>query len=273
MKASYDTASAQAGGTWNAYVSVAGTPAPAIAAVDVGSDAVVEAYSINKLAVATAVLDKVDKGTLKLDAKVDVTADIVIPDGDGIFRLDGAYPSNVTVGHALSALLTVSDDTAVRLCGLVCTASEINATMTAKGFPHTQVTPAADPHRFFLGKTTPKEAHDLLQALATGKLLAAASTSYLLTILRSPIAYTDGIRLNMSTTERLRVASKVGSLNSGRNEAGVIFTAGGQPALTYAMFATRDGDNTNFGPTHPLIHARTLMGRQFYDAVAPSSKP
>jgi beta-lactamase class A len=68
------------------------------------------------------VLDKVDRGLLTLDQRVDVTAAIVIPDGDGIFRLDRAYPSSITLGHALAALLTISDDTAVRLCGLVCPA-------------------------------------------------------------------------------------------------------------------------------------------------------
>ncbi|WP_163507451.1 serine hydrolase [Fodinicola acaciae] len=267
VKASYDGAVAACGGSWHSYISVANTDGTLEKAIDADSATVVEAYSVNKLAVATAVLDKVDKGNLTLDTKVDVTADIVIADGDGIFRLDGAYPSNITVGHALAALLTISDDTAVRLCGLVCTSAEINDTMVAKGFPHTQVVPVSNPHRFYLGKTTPKEMHDLLQALVTGKLLSEKSTAYLLNIIRSPIAFTDGIRLNMSTDERLNIATKAGWLDNGRNEAGIIFNASGQAAITYSLFATKDGDDTNFGPTHPLIHARTVMGRQFYDAL------
>jgi Beta-lactamase enzyme family len=129
---------------------------------------VVQAYSVNKIAVATALPDKVDRGQLTLDQRVDVTADIVIPDGDGIFPLHGAYPSSVTLGHVLAALLTISDDTAVRLCGLLTTSAEINQILAAKGFPHTQVEPVANPHRFFLGTTTPKEMHGLLQGLVRG---------------------------------------------------------------------------------------------------------
>jgi beta-lactamase class A len=55
---------------------------------------------------------------LRLGQRVDVTAGILGAEGDGIFRLDGAYPSSVTLGPVLAALLTVSDDTAVGLCGL-----------------------------------------------------------------------------------------------------------------------------------------------------------
>ena len=52
-------------------MTVAGAAAPAV----VGDpDRVVEAYSVNKIAVAVAVLDKVDRGLLALDQRVDVTA-------------------------------------------------------------------------------------------------------------------------------------------------------------------------------------------------------
>ncbi|GAB3957920.1 hypothetical protein GCM10027614_74320 [Micromonospora vulcania] len=95
-----------------------------------------------------------------------------MPGGDGIFSLDGAYPSSVTIGHVLANLLTVSDDTAVRLCGLVAPAAEINAILVAKGFPNTQVEPVANPNRFFLGTSTPRETHDLLRALVAGTLLS-----------------------------------------------------------------------------------------------------
>src|SRR5262249_12579732 len=153
-----------------------------------------------------AVLDKVDRGLLSLTQRVDVTAEIIVPDGDGIFGLDGAYPSSVTLGHVLAALLTISDDTAVRLCGLVAPALEINQILVAKGFPNTQVEPVANPNRFFLGVTTPREMHDLLQALIQGSLLSPSATQFLFGLLRSPIAFTDGIRRTMSSDERLRIA-------------------------------------------------------------------
>jgi beta-lactamase class A len=264
----YRRESARAGGVWNAYVTVvdrAGTGEPA---VDDKSDAVVQAYSVNKVAVATAVLDKIDRGLLTLGQRVDVTADIVSAEGDGIFRLDRAYPSSVTLGHVLAALLSISDDTAVRLCGLVCTAAEVNETLAAKGFPKTQVRPTANPHRFFLGTTTPREMHDLLRALVNGTLLATSSTDHLLGILRSPIAFTDGIRRVMSSAERLRIATKAGWFADGRNEAGIMFDTVGLPVLTYSLFAHGQAHPDDFGATHPAVQARSVMGRTFLDAVS-----
>ncbi|MEV4629589.1 serine hydrolase [Micromonospora sp. NPDC049523] len=263
----YYRASTEAGGTWRARISVNAPDGSALTAVDQGSDDRVEAYSVNKVAVAVAVLDKVDRGLLQLNQTVEVSAAIVIPDGDGIFRLDGAYPSTVTVGHALAALLTVSDDTSVRLCGLVCPALEINQILVAKGFPNTQVEPVANPNRFFLGATTPRETHDLLRALVAGTLLSPASTAFLLAALRSPIAYPDGIRHDMSSADRERVATKAGWFNGGRNEAGIMFGTDGTPRLTYAIFADGQADPDNFGPTHPATHARSVMGRRFLEAI------
>jgi beta-lactamase class A len=261
---SYRRAASDAGGVWNASISVAGVPA-----VAVGVDEVVQAYSVNKIPVAVAVLDKVDRGLLSLAQRIEVTEAIVIPGGDGIFSLDGAYPSSVTLGHALAALLTVSDDTAVRLCGLVAPALEINEILVAKGFPNTQVEPVANPNRFFLGTTTAHEMHDLLNALVAGALLSAPSTQYLLNVLRSPIAFTDGIRRNMSSDERARVATKAGWFDDARGEAGLYFDAAGSPILTYAMFAGGQAHPEDFGATHPAVEARARMGRQFMDAVAP----
>jgi hypothetical protein len=238
-----------------------------VVAVDDGSGTVVTANSVNKVAVAAAVLDKIDRGVLSLTQTVDVTADIIIPDGDGIFRLDNAYPSTITLGHVMAALLTVSDDTAVRLCGLVCPAAEINQILISKGFPKTQVIPVANPHRFFLGVTTPFETHNLLLALVRGTLLSAASTTYLLNILRSPIAYTDGIRRVMSSDDRARVAAKAGWFAAGREEAGIMFDTAGDPLLIYGLFTDDAPDPNNFAATNPVVQARAVMGPVFLDAV------
>ncbi|MFF0152212.1 serine hydrolase [Micromonospora sp. NPDC005203] len=259
--------SAEVGGNWQAYISVADPAGAPVVAVTADADRRIEAYSVNKIAVATAVLDKVDRGLLTLDQQVEVTAAIVVPGGDGIFSLDGAYPSKVTIGHVLANLLTVSDDTAVRLCGLVAPAAEINSILVAKGFPNTQVEPVANPNRFFLGTSTPRETHDLLRALVGGTLLSPASTTYLLGILRSPVAFTDGIRRTMSSDDRARIATKAGWYGDARHEAGVIFDRSGAAVLTYALFADGQADPDNFGATHPAVQARAAMGPKFLAAV------
>lgn len=263
----YERAAAKAGGTWWSYISVAGADGTPVAAVNTNSDTVVEAWSVNKVPVAMAVLDKVDRGLIQLDQQVQVPTDIVIPSGDGIIKLDRAYPSAFTVGHVLALLLTVSDDTCVRLCGLLCPSAELNQILRDKGFPKTQVDPVANPNRFFLGKTTPKEMHDILQGLVQGKLLSATSTDFLFNILRSQVAFTDGIRRVMSSFDRARVATKAGWLHDGRNEAGIMFDKAGKPVLTYSLFADGQGDPDDFGATHPAVQARSEMGPRFLRAV------
>ncbi|GAA2985058.1 serine hydrolase [Actinokineospora diospyrosa] len=255
-------------GAWQSLITLGGQEV-----VSARADDVVEAYSVNKVAVAVAVLDKVDRGQAALTQRLEVTADIINTGGDGIFPLDGAYPSSVTLGHAIALLLTVSDDTANRLAGLVTPTTEVNATLVAKGFPKTQVVGTANPNRFYLGKTTPRETHDLFNALAAGRLLSATSTAYLLKILRSQAAHTDGVRRNLSSDERARVATKAGWFNDGRNEAGIVFDAAGAPALTYALFSQGAGDPADFGGTHAAVKARATLGRPFVTAVpAPTAR-
>jgi beta-lactamase class A len=261
----YQREIAAAKGNWQALVTVAS--AREVVAVADQVDTVVEAYSVNKLAAAIAVLDKVDRKLLSLNQRLNVTAGIAAGAGDGIFRLDGAYPSAVTLGHVLSALLTVSDDVASRLCGLVAPAAEINQILRKKGFTRTQVQPVGNPNQFYLGRTTPRETHTLLRRLVAGKLLSPASTRVILSRLRSPIAFTDGIRKEMSSLERSRIATKAGWFGNGRNEVGIIFSKSGRPVLTYAIFANGQASAGNFGATHPAVRARSRMGRTFLDAV------
>ncbi|GAB3957923.1 hypothetical protein GCM10027614_74330 [Micromonospora vulcania] len=62
IAASFTRQSTEAGGNWQAYVSVADPAGPPVIAVAADADRRIEAYSVNKIAVATAVLDKVDRG-------------------------------------------------------------------------------------------------------------------------------------------------------------------------------------------------------------------
>jgi beta-lactamase class A len=297
IKKVYDTATCKASGVWNSYVTAIGGTDPVISQ---NATTVVDAYSVNKIAVATAVLDKIERGRLALGDHVELDAAIVVPDDDdGYFYLDSVYPSSLTLGHVMTAMLSQSDNTAVRLCaralatalepGEATAAQAVNQILARKGFPNTRVEqkygadgqPVID--RFFLGWTTPKEMHDLLTAITTGQLLGADPTRFMLRILRSPAAMIDGIRRNMSSVERGRIATKAGwfrnddEAHDGRHEAGVIFDPAGNPALTYALFAhgpfvrtdpaQQQADRDNFAATHPALQARAVIGRAWLDAV------
>jgi len=150
-------------------------------------------------------------------------------------------------------------------------ALEINQVLAAKGCVHTRVEPVANPNRFFLGTTTPREMHDLLWRLANKTLLSPASCRFLLSITRWINGYMDGVRRVMSSEERSRVASKYGAdfntLGASRHEAGIMFGTDGLPKLTYAMFAEGLGDRDNYGSTHPAVQAHAVIGRTMMDCL------
>jgi beta-lactamase class A len=264
----YAREKAKAGGTWHTHIAgvdATGTPQPI---VEDDADHVTQGYSVQKLAVATAVMDKIDRGELTLGQKLDLQADIILG-GSGIYFLHTVWGDEITVANFLTAMLLVSDNTAVRMCGRAVPAAEINEILAAKGFVSTRVEPVANPNRFFLGTTTPREMHDLLWRLATKTLLTPASCDFLLSITRWINGYMDGVRRNMSSDERSRVATKYGAdfntLGASRHEAGIMFGPDGAPKLTYAMFAEGLGELENYGATHPAVQAHAVIGRTMFD--------
>lgn len=264
----YEREKAKACGVWHTHIAAvdgSGVPQPV---VEDDADHVTQGYSVQKLAVATAVMDKIDRGQLALGAKLDLPADIILG-GSGIYHLHRVWGDQITVANFLTAMLLVSDNTAVRMCGRVVPALEINEILAAKGFVHTRVEPVANPNRFFLGTTTPREMHDLLWRLATRTLLKPESCDFLLSITRWINGYHDGVRRVMSSKERERVATKYGAdfnkLGESRHEAGIMFSPDGAPVLTYAMFAEGLGDPENYGATHPAVQAHARIGRTMMD--------
>ena len=268
IKRVYARQKAKAGGTWHSHIATVGASGTPVPIVEDDADHVTYGYSVQKLAVATAVMDKVDRGELSLGQKLDLPADIILG-GSGIYFLHTVWGDQVTIANFLTAMLLVSDNTAVRMCGRVVPALEINEILAAKGFVHTRVEPVANPNRFFLGTTTPREMHDLLWRLATGTLLSPASCRFLLSITRWINGYHDGVRRCMSSEERSRVATNYGAdfntLGASRHEAGIMFGPDGKPKLTYAMFGEGLGDLDNYGATHPAVEAHAVIGRTMLD--------
>jgi beta-lactamase class A len=276
IRRTYARQKARAGGVWHSNVTVVNASGALEPVVADDADFVLHGYSVQKLAVATAVMDKVDRGLLRLDQKLDLTADIILG-GSGIYHLHTVWGDDITIANFLTAMLLVSDNTAVRMCGRVVPALEINEILAAKGFAHTRVEPVANPNRFFLGVTTPREINDLLTRLANKTLLSASSCTFLLGILRWINGYHDGVRRNMSSAERSRVATKYGAdfntLGASRHEAGIMFGADGAPALVYGLFAEGLGDLDNYGATHPAVEAHAVLGRVMFDAIKDTTVP
>lgn len=276
VAATYRKQKAKAGGVWHAHIAMVDAAGALTEVVADDPDFVIHGYSVQKLFVAAAVLDKVDRGELSLGQKLDLPADIILG-GSGIYHLHTVWGDQITIANFLTAMLLVSDNTAVRMCGRVVPALEINEILAAKGFTHTRVEPVANPNRFFLGVTTPRETHDMLWRLANKTLLSPASCDFMLDVTRWVNGYHDGIRRSMSSHERSRVATKYGAdfntLGAARHEAGVMFGTDGAPVLTYALFAEGLSDLDNYGATHPAVQAHAVLGRVMFDAVATATNP
>jgi beta-lactamase class A len=264
---------ARAGGTWHALITLTGPDGAQIVAVDDRADEVVIAASVNKLAVACAVLDKVDRGELRLDQRLELTAEIILS-GNGIYHLQGVWDDRLTLANVLTALLAVSDNTAVRLCGLVCPGDEVNAYLAGKGFRHTRVDPLTDdPRRMFLGRTTAREAHTLVSRLVAGTMLSAATTRMMLDLMCAAVGDHDGVRRDMSSWERDRTAAKHGADEGHRHEVGAMFDADPVTGIIFSFFAELPPHASDLGGTNPLVRARAALGRCMRDQVRMLSRP
>ncbi len=266
VEASYRKNTLPVQGNWYSYVTLADPAGTLKPAVDEEADTPVQGYSVNKLAVALAVMDKVDKGEVKLDQKLTLTPDI-IASGSGIYHLQTVYGDNLTVANLMTAMLLVSDNTAVRMLSQVVSGTEINQILAAKGFTATHVDPVEGSSRFFLGQTTPREMNKLLEGLANRSLLSESSANFILNIMRWVNGYNDGVRRNMSSQERAQVATKYGAFEDSRHESGIMFDAQNKPALIYVFMNDRLGDTDNYGSTNPAVEAEAAMGREMFDIV------
>lgn len=259
-----------AGGKWFSYVTMA-SGGEQTTVIDVDRDHEILAASVNKLAMAVALMDKVDRGELRMDQKVELTADVIESGSgsSGMWHLQKTYGDNLTLANVVTTLLIASEDSALPLIARVLPRDELNAILERKGFAVTRVSEDdEDPTRFFHGVTTPAEMHRLLTGLADGTLLAPSSCEFLLTIMRwSEPGYTDGIRRVMSSEERGRVAAKYGAYEDRRHEIGIMFDRDGSVALTYAFFAAELPDMENYGATHAAVQARSVLGRTMLDVV------
>lgn len=267
IRETYRKVTAEAGGDWWSYITMVGANGEVQSVVEDEVDQVVSIYSINKIAVASAVWDKIERGELSLDQKLDLPADL-IESSEGLYYLQTVYGDQLTLANIMATMLLISDNTAVRMCGRVCSGPEVNAFLERKGFVHTRVIPKADnPNRFYLGNSTPRETHTLLTMLINNELVSKASTQFILRVMTGISGINDGIRHQMASYERARVATKFGAFSDGRHEAGVIFDEAGAPRLTYVLCAKGQADEDNFGQTHPAVAARSVLGRVMYDAA------
>src|SRR5690349_18061419 len=86
IRRAYARQKARAGGVWYSYVTRVDDAGAMATVIEDDADHVVPGYSVQKLAVAAAVMDKIDRGELRLGQKLDLPADLILG-GSGIYFL------------------------------------------------------------------------------------------------------------------------------------------------------------------------------------------
>src|SRR5688572_22653961 len=94
----YSWQTARAGGNWHSYVTARTSTGAYAPVISDEPDFVTHGYSVQKLAVATAVMDKVDRGLLSLGQRVSLTDDIIL-EGSGIYFHQTVYGDSLTLAN------------------------------------------------------------------------------------------------------------------------------------------------------------------------------
>lgn len=110
-----------------------------------------------KVAIATTVLDRVDKGELRLDQLIDVTLDMMVA-GDNVIAQQFVHPGlQLSVANLIEAMITESDNTAADLCmGLAGGPAAVTKKLRSIGITNQRVDrPVAEGLRDFYGLPAP----------------------------------------------------------------------------------------------------------------------
>jgi len=239
--------------------------------VDDHSDRVVDAWSVNKLAVAVAVLDAADNGVIDPKQEVPITPDMFEPGAQS-----SPLGSKQTVESLLEAMITTSSNDAMRALQQVMPGDQINQVLEAKGFEHTRLEAAPNTGRFYTGKTTPRETQTLLIRLWNGGLISRESSDKVIDWMKHT-TYDQGIKRQLTPVERERVANKYGSVSDGdepstRNEVGIVFSENGNPKYFYSFFAELKAPVDTRVVTMPHARLGATMVRTSAEAYTPPAQ-
>ncbi|MBI5084853.1 MAG: serine hydrolase [Acidobacteria bacterium] len=234
----------------------------------------VRTASTIKLPVMAAVFAQVEAGGLKWDELIALRDQDKVS-GSGILHefSDGL---RIPIRDLVNLMIVVSDNTATNLILDRISADAVNTLLDSLGLPQTRSlrkvrgdgsqlkAPSGwskaglleENKRFGLGVSTPAEMVALLEKIEKGEVVSPAASKQMIAILKRQ-QFKDGIgrRLGQEKAGVLEVASKSGSLDALRSDAGIVYT----PGARVAMAITVDGLKTvDYSQENPGLH---LIGR------------
>jgi beta-lactamase class A len=230
------------------------------ARVSVRGDETFPTASLIKVAVLVALLDEVNKGSIRMDERISLLArDRVGGSGVLQYMQSGIEP---TVADAAWLMITISDNTATNILLNHLNVKTVWDKMEALGLPHTKIhsktflrstSIAVDSSvKYGLGVTTPNETARLFELLHRGRAVSPAYDSVALAMLR---ANQDGAKLVRWLPDSVVVAHKTGDVDRSRNDCG-IFYGPQNPVVVCAM--TRENVDTSYAVDNP---ANLLLAR------------
>jgi len=246
--------------------------------VSIRGDETFPTASLIKVAVLVALLDEVNRGTIRMDERISLLARDRVP-GSGVLQYmqSGLEP---TVADAAWLMITISDNTATNLLLDHLNVKTVGDKMEALGLPHTKIhsktflrstSIAVDSSvKYGLGVTTPNETARLFELLHRGRAVSPALDSTALAMLRGN---QDGTKLTRWLPDSVAVAHKTGEVDRSRSDCGIVY---GPQAPVVVCAMTRENRDTSYAVDNP---ANLLMARiglavfRHYNPAVPVAEP
>ena len=225
-----------------------------------GAETKVRTASTIKLPILCALESLIDAGKVRWDERLLLKADDKVT-GSGVMG-NLADGTDLTVRNVAILMIIVSDNTATNLILDRITADAVNDYLDAIGLPLTRSNRKVrgdgaklkDPtgwsraglieenKKYGLGVTTPREMVRLLELLEQGKVVSPAASKDVLDIMKMQHER-EGIARHAA--DDVEIASKHGSLDALRSDAGIVYTPGGPIAIAITV---DDMPETDYSP-------------------------
>jgi beta-lactamase class A len=231
--------------------------------------------SLIKVAVLVALLDEVEKGSIRLNEPLAMIARDRVG-GSGV--LQHLHPGlELTVEDAARLMIVISDNTATNLLLDKLNVRTVWTKMEALGLPHTKIhsktflratSVAMDSSvKYGLGVTTPDETVRLFALLHEGRAVSPRMDSLAIAILRDN---EDWAKLTRWLPDGARAAHKSGDVDQARNDCGILY---GPDAPVALCVMTRENRDTSYAVDNPANRLIARIGAEVYRFFNPSAPP
>jgi beta-lactamase class A len=223
----------------------------------VRADELFPTASIVKIPILIGILDKLEKRELDYHQKLTYTDDLLY-EGEDIL---GSFKSKekIELSKLIMLMLTTSDNTAsLWLQTLAGGGLRINRILAELGYSATRVNSRTDGRKdaqvaYGWGQTSPREIADIMERIATGRLLSPESSERMLRCLGRN--YWDEEAIGQIPPD-VFIASKNGAVNQSRSE--VLFVKAPNNPYVFSIITRNQKDQSWGNANEGWVLARTL---------------